>query len=65
MARISVYEYSTLLKPGYWTVTLEMADGGEMSVRSPDHPFTAREFAAGPGKSILALLTASRPRKGK
>jgi hypothetical protein len=63
MERTSAYEYFTLFKPGYWAVTLEMADGRELSVGSPDHPFTLRQFAAGPGKSLLTILSAARRRK--
>ena len=59
------YEYWALSKPGFWAVTLEMADGSEVSARSSDHPFTPQGFAAGPGKRLLALLGAVRHRKGK
>jgi hypothetical protein len=59
------YEYSALSKPGFWAVTLEMADGSEVSARSSGHPYTPQEFAAGPGKRLLALLGVVRRRKGK
>jgi hypothetical protein len=59
------YEYSALSKPGFWAVTLEMADGSEVSARSSGHPYTPQEFAARPGKRLLALLGAVRRRKGK
>ena len=59
------YEYWALSKPGFWAVTLEMADGSKVSARSSSHPFTPQGFAAGLGKRILALLGAVRRRNGK